>query len=113
MYRCWKEVGHYPALNLPCTKLLTSFLSSLSQDPKSVHVSWQTYFKGLDGGLPSSEAYTPPPAYRAGLDVAVGHHPVDAAPGMSMAGAGGSEVTDHLKVSIRASDASIDQDGGC
>ena len=73
---------------------------SQPQDPQSVHVSWQTYFKGLDNGLPSSAAYTPPPAYRAGLDVAVGSHPVDAAPGMSMAGAGGSEVTDHLKVSV-------------
>lgn len=31
------------------------------QDPKSVHVSWDAYFKNLDGGVPSSAAFTAPP----------------------------------------------------
>lgn len=33
------------------------------QDPSSVHVSWQAYFKNLDGGVPSSAAFqAAPPA---------------------------------------------------
>ena len=31
------------------------------EDPSSVHASWDTYFKGLDQGLPSDQAFVPPP----------------------------------------------------
>ncbi|KAM9932505.1 hypothetical protein OXX80_007862, partial [Metschnikowia pulcherrima] len=31
------------------------------QDPSSVHVSWNAYFKNLDGGAPASAAYSAPP----------------------------------------------------
>jgi 2-oxoglutarate dehydrogenase E1 component len=35
-------------------------------DPKSVHASWQAYFSGLDKGLPSAAAFTPPPGLQSG-----------------------------------------------
>lgn len=31
------------------------------QDPNSVHVSWNSYFKNLDGGVPASSAFVAPP----------------------------------------------------
>ncbi|EIW82629.1 2-oxoglutarate dehydrogenase E1 component [Coniophora puteana RWD-64-598 SS2] len=31
------------------------------EDPKSVHSSWSVYFAGLERGLPSAEAFQPPP----------------------------------------------------
>jgi 2-oxoglutarate dehydrogenase E1 component len=62
------------------------------QDPESVHVSWDAYFRGLDKGLPSSQAFQPPPRF---LPVAA-----DGAPALHAGG--GAELDDHLKV-IRAS----------
>lgn len=70
------------------------------QDPKSVHISWQTYFKGLDGGLPSGQAFSPPPQYSGGL--AAAPMPADGAPSLSVGG--NSELADHLKVSSTVSD---------
>lgn len=32
------------------------------EDPKSVHSSWDAYFKGMDGGLSSAQAFQPPPS---------------------------------------------------
>lgn len=64
-------------------------------DPKSVHVSWATYFEGLDKGLPSSSAYTPPPGYSgAGSTVPAA---ADGSPELQVSG--GGEVADYLKVS--------------
>ena len=70
MYRYWKE------------------------DPKSVHVSWAAYFSGLDKGLPSSSAYTPPPGFIG----AASSVPVPAAGSPKMDVKDGGEVTDYLKV---------------
>lgn len=59
------------------------------QDPSSVHVSWDAYFRGLDKGLPSSVAFQPPPSLVA--------PPTDGAPALH-ATSGGAELDDHLKV---------------
>ncbi|KAJ6620796.1 thiamine diphosphate-binding protein [Mycena sp. CBHHK59/15] len=61
------------------------------QDPKSVHVSWDVYFSGLDKGLTSPQAFQPPPR----------HFPVpsDGAPALH-AGGGGAELDDHLKAQL-------------
>lgn len=58
------------------------------QDPKSVHVSWDVYFSGLDKGLTSPQAFQPPPNLPA---------PADGAPALHAGG--GAELDDHLKVS--------------
>jgi len=58
------------------------------QDPKSVHVSWDVYFSGLDKGLSSPQAFQPPPRLVAA--------PADGAPALH-SGAG-AELDDHLKV---------------
>jgi 2-oxoglutarate dehydrogenase E1 component len=63
MYRLWKE------------------------DPKSVHPSWNVYFSGLDKGLPSYKAFTPPPTTLP--------PPADGAPALHAGG--GAELDDHLK----------------
>lgn len=61
-------------------------------EPSSVHTSWQAYFKGLDGGLPSSQAFSMPPDAGAPLE---GTGSVTMPP----TSAGNTELTDHLKVS--------------
>jgi hypothetical protein len=59
------------------------------QDPNSVHTSWNVYFSGLDKGLPSSKAFSPPPNLLPA--------PADGAPALHSNG--GAELDDHLKVS--------------
>lgn len=58
------------------------------EDPKSVHSSWDVYFSGLDKGLPSSQAFQPPPTH---LPEAAG-----GAPTFHISGS--NDLTDHLKV---------------
>ncbi|KAF9888024.1 2-oxoglutarate dehydrogenase E1 component [Aspergillus nanangensis] len=65
-------------------------------DPSSVHISWQTYFKNMeDGNMPVSQAFQPPPTL---VPTPTGGVP------QTMPGAGlnlaGSEVTNHLKVQL-------------
>ncbi|CED82312.1 2-oxoglutarate dehydrogenase complex e1 component mitochondrial precursor [Phaffia rhodozyma] len=73
MYRAWKE------------------------DPSSVHKSWAVYFAGLDGGLPSAQAFNPPPGSGgpASLD---NSHPATLAPSLQNGDA--SQLSDHLKVQL-------------
>jgi 2-oxoglutarate dehydrogenase E1 component len=59
------------------------------QDPKSVHASWDVYFSGMDKGMQSHEAFTPPPSLVAG-----------SAYGPALHGTGGQELDIHMKVSI-------------
>nr|XP_018263955.1 oxoglutarate dehydrogenase (succinyl-transferring), E1 component [Kwoniella dejecticola CBS 10117]OBR86113.1 oxoglutarate dehydrogenase (succinyl-transferring), E1 component [Kwoniella dejecticola CBS 10117] len=66
------------------------------QDPKSVHASWAVYFAGLDKGLPSSSAYSPPPGFiGAASSVPTA---ADGSPRMNVEGSG--DVTDYLKVQL-------------
>jgi 2-oxoglutarate dehydrogenase E1 component len=58
------------------------------QDPKSVHASWDVYFSGLDKGLPSAQAFQPPPTHFP--------NPSDGAPALHVGA--GAELDDHLKV---------------
>ncbi|KAH8114578.1 2-oxoglutarate dehydrogenase complex E1 component mitochondrial precursor [Phellopilus nigrolimitatus] len=60
------------------------------QDPKSVHVSWDAYFSGMDKGLSSQDAFQPPPTFLP--------QPVDGAPTLD-AGRGG-KLDDHLKTQL-------------
>jgi 2-oxoglutarate dehydrogenase E1 component len=66
MYRLWKE------------------------DPKSVHPSWNIYFSGLDKGLPSHQAFQPPPSTHL-------PNPADGCPALHVGQ--GAELDVHLKVS--------------
>ncbi len=63
------------------------------EDPKSVHVSWDAYFSGMDKGLPSQDAFQQPPVILPS--------PVGGAPALH-AGRGG-ELDDHLKVRLALS----------
>lgn len=60
------------------------------QDPKSVHVSWNVYFKNMESGaMPIKQAFSPPPTLVPGVSGASG------AVGMSP-----SDITNHLKVQL-------------
>ncbi|KAF8316969.1 oxoglutarate dehydrogenase [Cantharellus anzutake] len=63
------------------------------QDPSSVHASWDVYFSGLENGLPSPQAFTPPPSL---LDVPL---ETGGAPTLHIQG-GAQQLTDHLKVQL-------------
>ncbi|CAN3364684.1 2-oxoglutarate dehydrogenase, mitochondrial [Diutina catenulata] len=39
-----------------------AMLQQWKQDPKSVHVSWDTYFRNLESGAPASSAFQAPPS---------------------------------------------------
>lgn len=58
-----------------------------------MHVSWATYFNGLDKGIPSKDAFQPPPGLSGGA-VPV---PAGGSPTLDVEGSG--DVTDYLKVS--------------
>jgi hypothetical protein len=68
-----------------------------------VHKSWATYFKGLDNGLPSEQAFRPPPTAVGSAGVP---YAADGAPSLHL-GEGGSELTDHLKVSLFSASVSL------
>ena len=66
------------------------------EDPTSVHISWQAYFKNMESGdMPISQAFQPPPTI---VPTPTGGVP-SVLPGAGMAQAGG-EVTNHLKVQL-------------
>ncbi|ODV90195.1 hypothetical protein CANCADRAFT_31230 [Tortispora caseinolytica NRRL Y-17796] len=61
------------------------------QDPTSVHISWQCYFKNLDSGVAPSQAFQAPPTLVPPPDGGV----------MPIAGLGGSSAIDiHMKVQL-------------
>lgn len=62
------------------------------EDPASVHASWDVYFSGMENGIPSQDAFRPPPSLMP--------LPVDAPP-VDVSGMSGAAVDDHLKVSFR------------
>jgi 2-oxoglutarate dehydrogenase E1 component len=67
------------------------------QDPTSVHVSWQVYFRNMESGdMPVSQAFQPPPT----LVAPQGHFGGDFKPGMGMGTNEGSDVMNHLKVQL-------------
>ncbi|KAF8304745.1 oxoglutarate dehydrogenase [Clavulina sp. PMI_390] len=64
-------------------------------DASSVHASWDAYFSGLEHGLPSSQAFSPPPGL---IDVPSA---ADGAPALHVGvGAAPKELTDHLKAQL-------------
>lgn len=67
------------------------------QDPKSVHVSWQVYFKNIESGeMPISQAFIPPPSLVPSSSAGVPG--LGAGTGLGLAD--DSSVTNHLKVQL-------------
>ncbi|RMZ81081.1 hypothetical protein DV738_g2392, partial [Chaetothyriales sp. CBS 135597] len=69
------------------------------QDPSSVHVSWQSYFKNVEEGkMPVSKAFQPPP----GLISQADDYPTPLAAGVDVgaSAAQASDVSKHLKVQL-------------
>jgi 2-oxoglutarate dehydrogenase E1 component len=67
------------------------------EDPTSVHVSWQVYFRNMESGdMPMSQAFTPPPTI---VPAPTGGAP-GFMPGPDMVAGQGSDVTNHLKVQL-------------
>ena len=66
------------------------------EDPKSVHISWQVYFKNMENGeMPISQAFQPPPSLVPGATITP-----SLVPGTGVGIAEGSDVTNHLKVQL-------------
>lgn len=69
------------------------------EDPKSVHISWQTYFKNMESGdMPMSQAFTPPPTIQNVPSPTGGV--AGFMPGLGMNAGEGPDVTNHLKVQL-------------
>ena len=67
------------------------------QDPSSVHVSWQIYFRNIEGGdMPISQAFQAPPTI---IPPPSGGLPAYE-PGMGMNVGQGSDLMNHLKVQL-------------
>ncbi|KAL8865015.1 MAG: hypothetical protein Q9174_007119, partial [Haloplaca sp. 1 TL-2023] len=67
------------------------------QDPSSVHVSWQVYFRNMeDGNMPMSQAFQPPPTI---IPTPEGGVP-QTLPGAGVSTGESSDVTNHLKVQL-------------
>ncbi|KAK7747945.1 2-oxoglutarate dehydrogenase E1 component [Cytospora paraplurivora] len=67
------------------------------QDPKSVHVSWQVYFKNMESGnMPISQAFQPPPNLVPSSSAVVTGLAAGAGVGLGE----GSEINNHLKVQL-------------
>lgn len=67
------------------------------RDPASVHISWQIYFRNMEGGdMPITQAFTPPPTI---LPPPAGGLP-SYIPGMGMEAGSGSDTMNHLKVQL-------------
>lgn len=67
------------------------------ENPASVHISWQVYFKNMESGdMPMSQAFTPPPTIVPPPAGGVAGF----MPGPGMAAGQGSDVTNHLKVQL-------------
>ncbi|KAF2423081.1 2-oxoglutarate dehydrogenase-like protein E1 component [Tothia fuscella] len=66
------------------------------QDPSSVHISWQIYFRNMeDGEMPITQAFQPPPTIMPGIQARQNY-----TPGMGMETGSGSDTMNHLKVQL-------------
>lgn len=66
------------------------------EDPSSVHVSWQVYFRNMESGdMPMSQAFQPPPTI-----VPQPAGGVTAFAGVGTAGGESSDLTNHLKIQL-------------
>ncbi|PWN42865.1 putative KGD1-alpha-ketoglutarate dehydrogenase [Ceraceosorus guamensis] len=64
------------------------------EDPKSVHSSWDVYFRGIEMGIKSEGAFRPPPTL---MPLPVDAPPIDTS---SLSQGGESHVDDHLKLQL-------------
>ncbi|KAF2754003.1 2-oxoglutarate dehydrogenase E1 component mitochondrial precursor [Pseudovirgaria hyperparasitica] len=68
------------------------------QDPSSVHISWQVYFRNMENGdMPVSQAFQPPPTIMPALHGGTGPQ---FSPGMGMQTGQGDDTMNHLKVQL-------------
>ncbi|KAK5174236.1 2-oxoglutarate dehydrogenase E1 component [Saxophila tyrrhenica] len=69
------------------------------QDPSSVHVSWQAYFKNMESGeMPTSRAFQPPPTIVPSAQGAAA--PASTSAVLAMSEGQGGDVMNHLKVQL-------------
>lgn len=66
-------------------------------NPSSVHTSWQAYFRALDSGVPSSQAFTLPPSLSSSRN---GVFPPTTAGMAAVTSPGAADIEDHMKVQL-------------
>ncbi|KAI8644778.1 oxoglutarate dehydrogenase, E1 component [Parasitella parasitica] len=69
------------------------------KDPSSVHLSWQVYFKNMANGVPSGEAYTPPPTIMPSDSARMPQLPADITLQASMSESS-KKVIEHMKIQL-------------
>ncbi|KAI9261804.1 oxoglutarate dehydrogenase, E1 component [Helicostylum pulchrum] len=76
---------------------IESMYEAWLHDPKSVHISWQVYFKNMKNGVPPTLAYTPPPTLMpsdsARLPEMPGGH-------LSAVSESSKQVIEHMKIQL-------------
>ncbi|CAH3174419.1 unnamed protein product [Porites evermanni] len=64
-FRRWQQtaamVAQEPFLNGSSSNYVEEMYLSWKEDPKSVHRSWDAYFRQVQNGMPPGQAYHPPP----------------------------------------------------
>lgn len=66
------------------------------KDPSSVHLSWQVYFKNMANGVPSGDAYTPPPTIMPSDSARLPELPA----GVATMGESSKKVIEHMKIQL-------------
>lgn len=86
-------------LNGPSASYIEDMYASWLQDPKSVHVSWQIYFKNLRSGA-NAPAFTAPPTIIPTPEI-VGNIPsLDSAVSELATSVPSAKVLEHMKVQL-------------
>lgn len=65
------------------------------KDPSSVHLSWQIYFKNMANGVPSTQAYSPPPTLVPSASARL-----PALPGAGALNGSSKDVIEHMKIQL-------------
>ncbi|KAG2207543.1 hypothetical protein INT47_004293 [Mucor saturninus] len=72
---------------------IDAMYESWLKDPTSVHVSWQAYFKNMSNGVPSNQAFIPPPTDSARLPEMPGAT-------LPMMNESSKQVIEHMKIQL-------------
>lgn len=69
------------------------------KDPSSVHLSWQVYFRNMANGVPSGNAYTPPPTIMPSDSARMPELPAGVTLQANMSGSS-KQVIEHMKIQL-------------
>lgn len=86
-----------PFMNATSSVYIEEMYSAWKQDPTSVHVSWDVYFRNVEAGAPPGAAYQPPPSLVPGAAAHTTALSTDRGLGGSL---DANAIKDHLNVQL-------------